>query len=41
MRTLRAGSRAPLCYLVVQAKAQSLEQATSGDGIVSDQPVTW
>jgi len=41
MRTLRAGSRAPLCYLVVQAKAQSLEQATSRDGILSDQPVSW
>lgn len=31
----------PLSYLVVQAKAGSLEQATATDGILPDQPVVW
>ncbi len=40
MRVLRGGTQ-PLSYIVVQAKAGSLEQATREDGIMSRDPVTW
>jgi len=41
MRCWRNTGTEPMSYLVVQAKAGSLEQATAGDGILSDQPVVW
>ena len=48
VRVAQAGNRAwratgsePLAYLVIQAKAGSLEQATGADGIVSDLPLAW
>ena len=41
MRSWRNTGSEPLLYVVVQAKAGSLEQATGGDGIVPDQPVKW
>lgn len=41
MRCWRATGSEPMSYLVVQAKAGSLEQATASDGIVPDRPVVW
>jgi uncharacterized cupin superfamily protein len=41
VRCWRATGTEPMSYLVVQAKAGSLEQATGSDGIVPDQPVVW
>lgn len=41
MRCWRATGTEPMAYLVVQAKAGSLEQATGSDGIVPDRPVNW
>jgi mannose-6-phosphate isomerase-like protein (cupin superfamily) len=40
-RTWRNNSDEPLYYVVVQARENSLEQATVEDGIASEQPVTW
>lgn len=40
-RCWRATGAEPMAYLVIQAKAGSLEQATSTDGIVPDKPVVW
>lgn len=40
-RAWRATGTEPLAYLVIQAKAGSLEQATAGDGVLSDQPLAW
>ncbi len=41
LRCWRATGSEPLAYLVVQAKAGSLEQATGADGLVPDQAVAW
>lgn len=41
LRCWRATGTEPMAYLVVQAKAGSLEQATGSDGIVPDRPVLW
>jgi len=41
LRCWRATGVEPMAYLVVQAKAGSLEQATGSDGIVPDRPVVW
>lgn len=41
LRCWRALGTEPMAYLVIQAKAGSLEQATASDGIVSDQTVAW
>ena len=41
VRCWRAIGTEPMAYLVVQAKAGSLEQATGSDGILSDQAVVW
>lgn len=41
MRSWRAVGSEPLTYLVVQAKAGSLEQATSGDGIIPERHPEW
>lgn len=41
VRCWRATGQVPLAYLVIQAKADSLEQATGSDGILPDQPVVW
>ncbi len=41
MRSCRATGSEPMAYLVVQAKAGSLEQATALDGILGAQPATW
>jgi len=40
-RAWRATGTEPLAYLVIQAKAGSLEQATAGDGALSDLPLAW
>ena len=40
-RTLRNNSSEELCYIVLQAKENSLHQDTFDDGIPSDQSVTW
>jgi uncharacterized cupin superfamily protein len=40
-RAWRATGREALAFLVIQAKAGSLEQATAQDGIVLDQPLAW
>ena len=40
-RCWRATGSRPLAYLVVQAKAGSLEQATGSDGLLPDRPVVW
>jgi mannose-6-phosphate isomerase-like protein (cupin superfamily) len=41
LRAWRATGSEPLAYLVIQAKAGSLEQATGADGIRPDQPLVW
>ncbi len=41
MRCWRATGTEPLTFLVIQAKAGSLEQATAKDGIKGDQPPAW
>lgn len=41
LRCWRALGSEPMAYLVVQAKAGSLEQATATDGIVSPEAVVW
>jgi uncharacterized cupin superfamily protein len=41
VRCWRATGGEPMSYLVVQAKAGSLEQATGSDGVVPDRPVVW
>jgi mannose-6-phosphate isomerase-like protein (cupin superfamily) len=41
LRSWRNTGHEPLTFVVVQAKAGSLEQATSNDGIVSPEPVKW
>lgn len=41
MRGWRNTGREPLHFLVVQAKAGSLEQATSQDGRLGEQPPVW
>lgn len=41
LRCWRATGTEPMAYLVIQAKAGSLEQATGADGIVPDRPVRW
>lgn len=41
VRAWRATGTEPLDYLVIQAKAGSLEQATATDGILPDQPLVW
>ncbi len=41
MRCWRALGQEPMAYLVVQAKAGSLEQATASDGLRSSQAVKW
>ncbi len=41
VRSWRNTGDEPLLYAVIQAKSGSLEQATGGDGIVSDSPVKW
>lgn len=41
LRAWRATGTEPLAYLVIQAKAGSLEQATGQDGIRPDQPLVW
>jgi len=40
-RAWRATGPETLSYLVIQAKAGSLEQATAGDGIRPDLPLRW
>jgi mannose-6-phosphate isomerase-like protein (cupin superfamily) len=40
-RCWRATGTEPMVYLVIQAKAGSLEQATGSDGLLTDQPVVW
>jgi mannose-6-phosphate isomerase-like protein (cupin superfamily) len=41
VRCWRAVGKEPMAFVVVQAKAGSLEQATGKDGIVSEQQVKW
>lgn len=41
IRAWRATGAEPMTYLVIQAKAGSLEQKTATDGIVLDAPVVW
>ncbi|MDR3669977.1 MAG: cupin domain-containing protein [Holophaga sp.] len=41
LRAWRATGRDPMGYLVVQAKAGSLEQAAGGDGIIADVELRW
>ncbi len=41
VRCWRALGDEPMAYVVVQAKAGSLEQATASDGLVPNQPVKW
>lgn len=41
LRSWRALGTEPMSYLVIQAKAGSLEQCTGGDGILSGEPVRW
>ena len=40
-RAWRATGAEALSYLVIQAKAGSLEQATAGDGVLPDLPLRW
>lgn len=40
-RCWRATGTEPMAYLVIQAQAGSLEQATATDGILLDKPVGW
>lgn len=40
-RCWRATGAEPMAYLVVQAKAGSLEQSTAADGVALEQPVVW
>jgi len=39
-RAYAAGNE-DLFFICIQAKAGSLEQATAGDGVLSDQPLAW
>lgn len=41
VRGWRALGAEPMTYLVIQAKAGSLEQFTGSDGLVSEAPVSW
>jgi mannose-6-phosphate isomerase-like protein (cupin superfamily) len=41
LRCWRNTGSEPMAYIVVQAKAGSLEQATGQDGIVPEKPVAW
>ncbi len=41
MRAWRATGTEPMAYLVVQAKAGSLEQATGNDGVLGQGAVGW
>jgi len=41
VRCLRATGAEPMAYLVVQAKADSLERFTTEDGLVPDRPPQW
>ncbi len=41
MRSWRATGMDPLAYLVIQAKAGSLEQATGGDGVIPERQPRW
>lgn len=40
-RSWRNTGTEPMSYLVIQAKAGSLEQATGSDGILADHAVVW
>lgn len=41
VRCWRNSGQEALNYLVIQAKAGSLEQATAGDGVIPDRPLVW
>ena len=41
LRAWRATGSGPMAYVVIQARAGSLEQATGRDGIRPDVPLTW
>lgn len=41
VRCWRATGTEPMAYLVVQAQAGSLGQATAADGMIPDRPVMW
>lgn len=41
VRAWRATGTEPLTFLVIQAKAGSLEQATASDGVIAEQPLVW
>lgn len=41
VRCWRATGTEPMAYLVVQAQAGSLCQATAADGMIPDRPVVW
>lgn len=41
LRAWRATGEEPLAYLVIQAKAGSLEQATGADGVLSELQLAW
>ena len=41
VRAWHATGHEPLTFIVIQAKAESLEQATANDGILSDRALPW
>lgn len=41
VRSWRATGSEPMAYMVIQAQAGSLQQATTDDGVVLDRPVVW